>query len=74
MEAALEKSPSSMAGNTRIVDELLRHRNRLPRVRLAILKNILQWPPTHTAMRINLFQRQIESLLPLRPVLRVRPR
>jgi hypothetical protein len=55
--------------NLRVGDELLRDRHRLARIVLAVLEHVGERPAVDAARRIDLVEREIKSLLPLRAVL-----
>jgi len=55
----------------RIRDEFLGDRHRLARVALTIFKGVGELAPVDAACGLNFIQRQIETLLPLRTILRV---
>ena len=52
-------------------DELAGDGDRLPRIALAVLEHVLQRAPVDAARRVDLVERQVEALLPLRAILRV---
>ena len=54
-----------------IADEFLRDRDGLARVGLAVLEHILQRTALDAALAVDLFEREIEALLPLRAILGV---
>ena len=53
-------------------DELLRDGDGLLRVALAVLEDVAQRAALDAAGAVDLVERQVEALLPLRAVLRVR--
>jgi len=55
----------------RVADELLGDRHRLPWIGLAVLEHVLKRTALHPVMSVDLVEREIESLLPLRAILRV---
>ena len=57
--------------NFRIADEFLGDRHGLARVGLAVLEDILQRTAFDAALGVDLFEREVKSLLPLRAILRV---
>jgi hypothetical protein len=55
----------------RIADEFLGDCDRLARVGLAVLEDILQRTVFHAALGVDLFEREVETFFPLRAILRV---
>lgn len=57
--------------DARISHKLLRHDDRLLGITLRVFKDVFEFAALHAARAVDLFQRQIEALLPLCAIARV---